>query len=130
MEARDDHGDGKRRQTGLDLAQALEAILSSAAVVVAVRGDEDAWLDLPEAGEHAGDAKVRRARGEHGADRRGRERDDDRFGHVRQPRSYAVSGADARRGQRGGARAHLLADLTSRQLAPLPGLVMGDDRRL
>jgi hypothetical protein len=52
------HGAPQRREAGPDLLEAPQAVEPSTAVAVAVGGDEDRRLDLPEAVEHPGDAEI------------------------------------------------------------------------
>ncbi len=80
-----------------DLRALIERL---AAVDVALGGDQDARLDLPESIEHPLDAEVRRARRPDRADRRRAEHRDDRLGNVREVRGHAIAGLDTRRPQR------------------------------
>ena len=83
-----------RRALGSFAAIALDLLRNVdrlAVVPIAVDGEEQLWLDLPETVEHAALAEVRRAGGEDRAERGGGEHDRDRFRHVRQHRGDAVA---------------------------------------
>ena len=68
VELADDDRAPQRGQAGDDLRQAGEAVEGLAAEAVAVGGDEHDGLGLAEAVDHAGDAEIRRRRGERGPD--------------------------------------------------------------
>src|SRR5207237_9202204 len=79
------------------------------AVKVAVSGDEHARLDLAESIEHPLHAEVRRTRGPDGADRRGAERRNDGFRHIRYKSRDTIAGTNAHRAERSGEAGHLRA---------------------
>ncbi len=87
----------KLRRHRLQLVRDLDRL---AVVPIAVAGEEELWLDLAEAVEHAALAEIGRAGGEGRAERRCGEHDRDRLRHVRQHRRDAVAGADAFRPHR------------------------------
>ena len=88
--AHDDHL-SHRRECGSDGRQAIDTIERLAAVGVAVGGEQEHGLDLPETVNDAVDAEVGRRRTEHRPDRCRREHDHHRLGNVGHPRRHPVT---------------------------------------
>ena len=87
------------RDAGEDLPDAPERIDRGPVVAVAVRGDENPRLDLPETIEHPLHPEVGRARGPHRPEAGRGEHRDDRLGEVRQVARDPVPGTDAGRSE-------------------------------
>src|SRR5277367_1029006 len=81
------------------LANPVHRVESLAVVKIAVGDEYDFGLNLPKAIDHAFNAEVRRTGRPDGANRRSRQRADDRFGQIRQIAGNAVALFDAGRAQ-------------------------------
>ncbi len=86
-----------------------------AGVPVSGSRQEHAGLDLPEPVEHAVDPEVGRARRPDGADARGGQHHDHRFGHVGHEARHAVAGRDAVGAERGRGTRHRVVQLVVRE---------------
>ena len=97
-------------------------------VVVAVGAKEHLGLDLPEAVDNAGRAKVGRTRSPHGAERGCRQHGDDRLGHVGHEPGDAISGLDSGMPQGGGHRRYLIPELVPADASGDAAFSLKDDR--
>ena len=92
----------QRGQLRLQAGQRITAVVALAVVAILGDGQQQLWLDLLEAFQHALAAEFGRAAGPDGADAAGGEQGDDRLGDVGQVSDDAVAPPDAQFAQAGG----------------------------
>ena len=115
----------KRRR---DLLHARHGVDALAGVAISICRDEHDGFDLPEPVEDAVQTEIRRAGRPDRADRRGRERADDRLGDVGQEADDAVTRLHAERAQGTRRLPDLVGECREGDLAAAAALVTRDDR--